>query len=100
MMSTMMMFYNPTSLSLFTVIWTAGMAAMMFPAISPMVLLYDRLIKTNNNTSNSNVKTTSLKKRAGEAPSLVFDKDNKEANKKERRGKYYYFQDPFGHHIH
>ena len=68
---------------------------MMFPAISPMVLLYDRLIKTNNNTSNSNVKTTSLKK-GQEAPSLVFDKDNKNA----RREKYYYFQDPFGHHIH
>lgn len=85
MMSTMMMFYNPTSLSLFTVIWTAGMAAMMFPAISPMVLLYDRLIKTNNNTSNSNVKTTSLKKRAGEAPSLVFDKDNKEVQEGKKR---------------
>src|SRR5215207_3326928 len=54
MMSTMMMFYNPIALSLFTIIWTAGMAAMMFPAISPMVLLYDRLIKTNNNTSSSN----------------------------------------------
>ena len=85
MMSTMLMFYNPTSLSLFTVIWTAGMAAMMFPAISPMVLLYDRLIKTNNNTSNSNVKTTSLKKRAGKAPSLVFDKDNKEVQEGKKR---------------
>jgi hypothetical protein len=27
MMSTMMMFHNPVALSLFTVIWTAGMAA-------------------------------------------------------------------------
>ena len=85
MMSTMMMFHNPTSLSLFTVIWTAGMAAMMFPAISPMVLLYDRLIKTNNNTSNSNVKATSLKKRAGKAPSLIFDKDNKELQEGKKR---------------
>ena len=33
MMSTMMMFYNPTSLSLFTVIWTEGIADMMLPAI-------------------------------------------------------------------
>lgn len=33
---------NPLSILLFTVIWTAGMAAMMFPAISPMVLLYNR----------------------------------------------------------
>jgi predicted metal-binding membrane protein len=35
---------DATSISLFTAIWTAGMAAMMFPAISPMVLLYNRLI--------------------------------------------------------
>ena len=49
MMSTMMMFYNPIALSIFTLIWITGMAAMMFPAISPMVLLYDRLIRGNNN---------------------------------------------------
>jgi predicted metal-binding membrane protein len=61
------------------------MAAMMFPAISPMVLLYDRLIKTNNNTSNSNGKAPSLKKRAGNAPSLVFDKENKEVQKGKKR---------------
>lgn len=50
MMSTMMMFYNPIALSIFTLIWITGMAAMMFPAISPMVLLYDRLIKSDNNS--------------------------------------------------
>src|SRR5919107_4346129 len=50
MMSTMMIFYNPIALSIFTLIWTTGMAAMMFPAISPMVLLYNRLIKSNNNS--------------------------------------------------
>ena len=50
MMSTMMTFYNPIALSIFTLIWITGMAAMMFPAISPMVLLYDRLIKSNNNS--------------------------------------------------
>lgn len=50
MMSTMMMFYNPMALSIFTLIWIIGMAAMMFPAISPMVLLYDRLIKSDNNS--------------------------------------------------
>src|SRR5215212_8835396 len=53
MMSSMMMFYNPVGLSLFTLIWTAGMAAMMFPAIAPMVLLYDKLIKSNNISSNN-----------------------------------------------
>jgi predicted metal-binding membrane protein len=46
----MMMFYNPIALSIFTLIWITGMAAMMFPAISPMVLLYDRLIKSDNNS--------------------------------------------------
>ncbi|HKG87640.1 MAG TPA: DUF2182 domain-containing protein [Nitrososphaeraceae archaeon] len=50
MMSTMMMFYNPIALSIFTLIWITGMAAMMFPAISSMVLLYDRLIKSDNNS--------------------------------------------------
>src|SRR5918993_219155 len=54
MMDAMMIFYNPTALSLFTVIWTAGMAAMMFPAIAPMILLYDRLIKTDNSTADEN----------------------------------------------
>ena len=29
--------YNPLAISLFTTSWTAGMAAMMFPAIAPMV---------------------------------------------------------------
>jgi predicted metal-binding membrane protein len=55
-MSTMMMFHNPATLSLFTVIWTAGMAAMMFPAISPMVLLYDRMIKNKSNNEASSSK--------------------------------------------
>ena len=56
MMYTMMMFHNPAALSLFTVIWTAGMAAMMFPAISPMVLLYDRMIKNKSNNQASSSK--------------------------------------------
>jgi len=33
------------SVLLFVAVWTAGMAAMMFPAISPIILLYDRLVK-------------------------------------------------------
>ena len=45
-----MMTYDPITISLFTASWTVGMAAMMFPAISPMVLLYNRLIKGNNDT--------------------------------------------------
>lgn len=55
MMSSMMMFYNsPAALSLFVMIWTAGMAAMMFPAIIPMILFYNRLIDNNSNNSNIN----------------------------------------------
>src|ERR671923_548519 len=36
--------YNPLAISLFTASWTAGMAAMMFPAITPMVLMYNRFV--------------------------------------------------------
>ncbi|MEM3117837.1 MAG: DUF2182 domain-containing protein [Nitrososphaerales archaeon] len=45
-----MMPYDPTAISLFATTWTVGMAAMMFPAISPMVLLYNRLISGNVET--------------------------------------------------
>ena len=43
-MMNVMMTYNPVLFLLFTASWTAGMAAMMFPAIVPVVLLYNRLI--------------------------------------------------------
>jgi predicted metal-binding membrane protein len=49
----MMTFYNPAALSLFVVIWTAGMAAMMFPAIIPMILIYNRLIGTSDNATGN-----------------------------------------------
>ncbi|HZD36542.1 MAG TPA: hypothetical protein VE130_15160, partial [Nitrososphaeraceae archaeon] len=55
MMSSMMTFYNPSALSLFVLIWTAGMAAMMFPAIVPMILVYNRLIVTNRTKNNADV---------------------------------------------
>jgi predicted metal-binding membrane protein len=47
-----MMNYNPVAISLFTISWTIGMAAMMFPAITPIVLLYNRLIKRGNSSSD------------------------------------------------
>jgi Predicted metal-binding integral membrane protein (DUF2182) len=47
-----MMNYNPVAISLFVVSWTIGMAAMMFPAITPMVLLYNRLIKRSNSSND------------------------------------------------
>jgi predicted metal-binding membrane protein len=53
MMSSMMTFYhNPAALSLFVILWTAGMAGMMFPAIVPMILVYNRLISMNNAPNN------------------------------------------------
>lgn len=92
MMSTMMMFQDPISLSIFTVIWTSGMAAMMFPAILPMVLLYDRLIKTNNSPSGDT--TPPLKKLGGKEPSLALDKANTETNEENKR-KIVLFPVPF-----
>jgi predicted metal-binding membrane protein len=74
MMSSMMMFYNPIGLSLFTLIWTAGMAAMMFPAIAPMVLLYDRLIKSNNTGSNNGSSGIGEKEKSS---SLIVGKEEK-----------------------
>lgn len=53
-----MMTLNPTAVTIFTISWTVGMAAMMFPAIIPMVLLYNRLSNSktydNNNTNHTN----------------------------------------------
>ena len=43
-MMDIMISYNPVLIGLFTASWTAGMAAMMFPAIVPMVLLYNKLL--------------------------------------------------------
>jgi predicted metal-binding membrane protein len=53
-MMVVMTTYNPLAILLFTASWTAGMAAMMFPAITPMVLMYNRLVtnKENNNRDN------------------------------------------------
>lgn len=44
--------YNLTLIALFTASWTAGMAAMMFPAIVPMILLYNKII-TNKQSDSS-----------------------------------------------
>jgi predicted metal-binding membrane protein len=52
-MMTAMTTYNPIAISLFTASWTAGMAAMMFPAITPMVLLYNTFVTNNENKGAS-----------------------------------------------
>src|SRR5919197_2667129 len=53
-MMTVMMNYDPVTISLFTISWTIGMAAMMFPAITPMVLLYNRLAQRSNIGNDGN----------------------------------------------
>jgi predicted metal-binding membrane protein len=50
--------YNPLSISLFTASWTAGMAAMMFPAIAPMVLMYNRFVTNKENYRGSQSSAT------------------------------------------
>jgi predicted metal-binding membrane protein len=49
-----MMTLNPLAVTIFTVSWTVGMAAMMFPAIIPMVLLYNRLISPSHKDNDKN----------------------------------------------
>jgi len=50
--------YNPRAISLFTASWTAGMAAMMFPVITPMVLLYNRFVSSKENKEGSQSSVT------------------------------------------
>jgi hypothetical protein len=52
MLSIMTFYHNPEAQSLFVVIWTAGMAAMML-LIVPMILAFNRLSNTNNAASNN-----------------------------------------------
>jgi predicted metal-binding membrane protein len=63
--------YNPLSISLFTASWTAGMAAMMFPAITPMVLMYGRLVTNRENNRDSQSSVTIQREGRGKA-SLSF----------------------------
>ncbi len=78
-----MMNYNPVAISLFTISWTIGMAAMMFPAITPMVLLYNRLIKRSNGDDDT------VGKGPASSQSSIFvergDGDEDKTTKKTRR---------------
>jgi predicted metal-binding membrane protein len=66
--------YNPLSISLFTASWTAGMAAMMFPAITPMVLMYNRFVtnreKNRDNQSSLTIQEEERGKASSSFPSL------------------------------
>ena len=70
-MMTAMANYNPIVISLFTISWTIGMAAMMFPAIVPMVLFYNRLVK-NNSDSNRSSGNNTLGKDTDSSQTSVF----------------------------
>jgi predicted metal-binding membrane protein len=72
-----MLTYDPITISLFAASWTVGMAAMMFPAISPMVLLYNRLIKSNNDTDSG----SSIGKDEVSSSLVVEEKNNNDHNK-------------------
>jgi predicted metal-binding membrane protein len=61
--------YNPLSISLFTASWTAGMAAMMFPAITPMVLMYNRLVTNKKNYRGNYSSVTVQEEKEGQATS-------------------------------
>jgi len=52
-MMNVMMTYNPILVLLFTTSRAAGMAAMMFPAIVPLVLFYNRLIANKLSQSST-----------------------------------------------
>jgi predicted metal-binding membrane protein len=80
-----MVTYDPITISLFTASWTVGMAAMMFPAISPMVLLYNRLIKSNNDTgSGSSIGKDEV------SSSLVVEEKNNNDHKKPHSSTFSY----------
>jgi predicted metal-binding membrane protein len=84
--------YNPVAISLFTISWTIGMAAMMFPAIVPMVLLYNRLVKNNGGSSKSGGGNNTLGKDISPSQTSVFaerdgedDNNNNNNIKREKR---------------
>ena len=79
-----MMNYNPVAISLFAISWTIGMAAMMFPAITPMVLLYNRLIKRSNSSSDGD---TVGKGTASSQYSIFVEHGDDDADKTTKRAK-------------
>jgi predicted metal-binding membrane protein len=61
-----MMIYDPIEISLFTITWTISMVAMMFPSITPIILVYDRQIRGRCKISSSNISERSLSAGAGD----------------------------------
>jgi energy-converting hydrogenase Eha subunit C len=71
-----MITYDPVAILIFTASWTVGMAAMMFPAISPMVLLYNRLIKKDDYDNNDGIYRSKDKV----SSSSVIEENNSESS--------------------
>src|SRR5215469_6390377 len=80
-----MMNYNPVAISLFAISWTIGMAAMMFPAITPMVLIYTRLIKRSNSSSDGDDDTVG--KGTASSQYSMFEHGDDDADKTTKRSK-------------
>jgi predicted metal-binding membrane protein len=57
--------YNPLSILAFSATWTAGMAAMMFPAIAPMVLMYNRIVSDRKNNRDHQSSLTIQEEKEG-----------------------------------
>ena len=72
-----MMTLDPMAVLVFTASWTVGMIAMMFPAIFPMVLLYNRLIK-NDNYDN---RDSNNKEKEKESSAFIIEKKENNTSK-------------------
>lgn len=86
-----MMTLNPIATSIFILSWTVGMAAMMFPAIIPMILLYNRLISKSFDDSRHNHKSDYY-------TSSVLDnfKPEIDTSKSQKNGRFSFMSLPFG----
>ena len=60
--------YDPLAISLFTASWTVGMAAMMFPAITPMVMLYGAFVTNKEGMGTQGSVTI----QEGKSPPKIF----------------------------
>jgi predicted metal-binding membrane protein len=81
-MMTAMMDYSSVAISLFTISWTIGMAAMMFPAITPMVLLYNKLIKNSSSSNSGNTLGNGINP---SQTSVFVERDDNDENKTSKR---------------
>jgi predicted metal-binding membrane protein len=73
-----MMTLNPIAVTIFTISWTVGMAAMMFPAIIPMVLLYNRIISNDQNLNNNKKDNLSLVSKFNQRTDNLEERGNRQ----------------------